>query len=64
MVGRDPPRIPQPGGGPGQSHVKRPRTSFGSLGADHLRLSFAASRENLKRAMAILSAYASDVGAT
>ena len=43
--------------------ITTPGDAFGSLGADHLRLSFAASRENLKRALGILNTYAKDVGA-
>ena len=43
--------------------ITTPGDAFGSLGAGHLRLSFAASRENLRKAMAILRKYAADVGA-
>jgi aspartate aminotransferase len=43
--------------------IATPGEAFGSLGAEHLRLSFAASRENLARGMAILRRYARDVGA-
>jgi aspartate aminotransferase len=43
--------------------ITTPGDAFGSLGAGHLRLSFAASRENLRKAMAILRKYALDVGA-
>lgn len=42
--------------------ITTPGDAFGSLGAGHLRLSFAASRENLRKAMAILRTYARDVG--
>ncbi len=42
--------------------ISTPGDAFGSLGAGHLRLSFAASRENLTRALAILREYARDVG--
>jgi aspartate aminotransferase len=41
-----------------------PGDAFGSLGAGHLRLSFATSRANLKRAMGILRRYASELGAS
>ena len=42
--------------------ITTPGDAFGSLGVGHLRLSFAASRENLRRAMAILRKYAEDAG--
>lgn len=38
--------------------ITTPGDAFGSLGAGHLRLSFAASRENLKRGMTIMRRYA------
>ncbi len=41
--------------------ITTPGDVFGSLGASHLRLSFAASRENLRRGLAILRRYAADV---
>ncbi len=40
--------------------ITTPGDAFGSLGASHLRLSFAASREDLKRGLAILA----EIGAT
>ncbi|MCI4335519.1 MAG: aminotransferase class I/II-fold pyridoxal phosphate-dependent enzyme [Thermoplasmata archaeon] len=43
--------------------ISTPGDAFGARGAGHLRLSFAASRPNLKRAMAILHRYAEEVGA-
>ena len=43
--------------------ITTPGDAFGSLGAGHLRLSFAASRENLRKGMGILRAYARGVGA-
>jgi aspartate aminotransferase len=43
--------------------ITTPGDAFGSLGAGHLRLSFAASRANLRRAMGILRRYAADIGA-
>ncbi|MGI0132820.1 MAG: pyridoxal phosphate-dependent aminotransferase [Thermoplasmata archaeon] len=44
--------------------ITTPGDAFGSLGAGHLRLSFAASRENLRTGMGILREYAEQVGAT
>ncbi|MGA7922611.1 MAG: pyridoxal phosphate-dependent aminotransferase [Thermoplasmata archaeon] len=41
--------------------ITTPGDAFGTLGAGHLRLSFAASRENLHRGMAILRAYGREV---
>ncbi|MCI4331379.1 MAG: pyridoxal phosphate-dependent aminotransferase [Thermoplasmata archaeon] len=41
--------------------ITTPGDAFGARGTSHLRLSFAASRENLKKGMAILRAYAKDV---
>ena len=41
--------------------ITTPGEAFGSLGAGHLRLSFAASRENLRRGLGILSDYAAGV---
>lgn len=38
--------------------ITTPGDAFGSLGASHLRLSFAASRENLRRGLAIVSEFA------
>jgi aspartate aminotransferase len=38
--------------------ITTPGDAFGSLGASHLRLSFAASRENLRRGLEILREYA------
>ena len=43
--------------------ISTPGESFGSLGAGHLRLSFAASRENLRKGLGILRGYARSVGA-
>jgi aspartate aminotransferase len=40
--------------------ITTPGDAFGSLGASHLRLSFAASRENLRRGLAILTQYATE----
>jgi aspartate aminotransferase len=40
--------------------ITTPGDAFGSLGAGHLRLSFAASRENLGRGLDILSEYAEE----
>jgi len=40
--------------------ITTPGDAFGSLGASHLRLSFAASRENLRRGLAILQQYAAE----
>lgn len=42
--------------------ISTPGDAFGSLGAGHLRLSFANSRPNLRRAMGILRRYAAEVG--
>jgi aspartate aminotransferase len=42
--------------------ITTPGDAFGSLGASHLRLSFAASRENLRRGIGILRAYAESLG--
>lgn len=42
--------------------ITTPGEAFGSLGAGHLRLSFAASRPNLRKGMAILRQYARSVG--
>ena len=41
--------------------IATPGDAFGRLGARHLRLSFAASRPNLKRGLAILGKYATDM---
>ena len=41
--------------------ISTPGDAFGSLGGSHLRLSFAASRANLRRALAILRGYADGV---
>jgi aspartate aminotransferase len=38
--------------------ISTPGDAFGSLGASHLRLSFAASRENLRRGLEILAEFA------
>jgi bifunctional pyridoxal-dependent enzyme with beta-cystathionase and maltose regulon repressor activities len=43
------------------ARITTPGDAFGSLGASHLRLSFATSRENLTRALAILRRYANEV---
>jgi len=43
--------------------ITTPGDAFGSLGASHLRLSFAASREDLKRGLAILAAVGAEYGA-
>jgi aspartate aminotransferase len=42
--------------------ITTPGDAFGSLGASHLRLSFAASRENLRRGLGILHDYAREMG--
>ncbi|MFI5418182.1 MAG: pyridoxal phosphate-dependent aminotransferase [Candidatus Lutacidiplasmatales archaeon] len=42
--------------------ITSPGDAFGSLGARHLRLSFAASRANLRRGLGILREYANEVG--
>ena len=42
--------------------ITTPGDAFGSLGAGHLRLSFANSRENLRKGLGILRAYAEDAG--
>ncbi len=42
--------------------ITTPGDAFGSLGTSHLRLSFAASRENLRRALGILRSYSAEVG--
>lgn len=41
--------------------ITTPGDAFGSLGASHLRLSFAASRKNLRDGIGILRAYADEV---
>ena len=41
--------------------ITTPGDAFGSLGAAHLRLSFAASRENLRRGLGILREYAAEL---
>jgi aspartate aminotransferase len=41
--------------------ITTPGDAFGSLGASHLRLSFAASRANLEKGIGILREYASEV---
>ena len=43
--------------------ITTPGDAFGSLGAGHLRLSFANSRKNLTRALGMLRTYASEAGA-
>jgi aspartate aminotransferase len=43
--------------------ITTPGDAFGSLGAAHLRISFAASRANLKRGLAVLREYAEEIGA-
>ena len=43
--------------------ITTPGDAFGSHGASHLRLSFAASRENLRRGLGILRQYATELGA-
>ena len=42
--------------------ITTPGDAFGSLGAGHLRLSFATSRPNITRGLAILRQYAKEVG--
>jgi len=42
----------------GRGVITTPGDAFGSLGASHLRLSFAASRENLRRGIEIIAKYA------
>lgn len=44
--------------------ITTPGDAFGSLGASHLRLSFAASRENLRRGIEILGEYAASIDET
>ncbi len=41
--------------------ITTPGDSFGALGEGHLRLSFATSRENLRRALEIIGAFAEDL---
>jgi aspartate aminotransferase len=43
--------------------ISTPGDAFGSLGVSHLRMSFAASRENLRRALAILRTYSNEARA-
>jgi aspartate aminotransferase len=43
--------------------ISTPGDAFGSLGASHLRMSFAASRENLRRALGILRTYSEGASA-
>jgi aspartate aminotransferase len=43
--------------------ITTPGDAFGSLGAGHLRLSFAASQSDLRRGMSILRSYAKEVAA-
>jgi aspartate aminotransferase len=43
--------------------ITTPGEAFGSLGASHLRISFAASRENLKKGLDIVRAYAEETAA-
>ena len=43
--------------------ILTPGDAFGSLGASHLRLSFAASRDNIRRGLEIVRAYGEEVGA-
>jgi len=43
--------------------ITTPGDAFGSLGASHLRISFAASRKNLRSGLKILDAYAHEVSA-
>ncbi len=45
----------------GRGVITTPGDAFGSLGASHLRLSFAASRRNLRRGISILAEYAREV---
>ncbi len=42
--------------------ITTPGEAFGSLGAHHLRISFAASRANLEAGLAILAKYGAEVG--
>jgi aspartate aminotransferase len=42
--------------------ITTPGDAFGSLGASHLRISFAASRENLRRGLGIIREYAEEAG--
>jgi aspartate aminotransferase len=44
--------------------ITTPGDAFGSLGAGHLRLSFAASRADLRKGFAILRRYAGEVRAS
>ena len=41
--------------------ITTPGDAFGSLGASHLRISFAASRPNLTRGLGILREYAEEI---
>jgi len=43
--------------------ITTPGDAFGSLGASHLRISFAASRANLKRGLEVVREYAEELGA-
>ncbi|HLN50873.1 MAG: pyridoxal phosphate-dependent aminotransferase [Thermoplasmata archaeon] len=45
----------------GRGVITTPGDAFGSLGASHLRLSFAASRPNLRRGIQIIADYAREV---
>jgi len=45
----------------GRGLITTPGDAFGSLGASHLRLSFAASRQNLRAGLKILRTYAEEV---
>jgi aspartate aminotransferase len=42
--------------------ISTPGDAFGSLGQSHLRLSFAASRENLRRGLEILEEFGASLG--
>ena len=44
--------------------ITTPGDAFGALGSSHLRISFAASRENLKKGLAILKQYGQEVTAS
>jgi aspartate aminotransferase len=44
--------------------ITTPGDAFGSLGASHLRLSFAASRDDLRRGIEIIREYAKNAGQT
>jgi len=48
----------------GRGLITTPGDAFGSLGASHLRLSFAASRDDLRRGLAILAGVGRELGSS